>query len=204
MRAPTPQETLAVLDAADPRHSFAPVPGGISSEALKARQRFDLLTDAEIEQDLRDRSAVIRRDRRLSRRLTPGAEQAMRKMLKEELGGRRRVRYPTLVTLHCILARLEAVPDAPISQYDASLGDEKTIRGLQHVLVNAGYLTQAPTFYGNGKVTMQAFKGTGRPRLRVRLIPSENYWDGLEEYLSYGNTEASSRQSNITQADVPY
>jgi hypothetical protein len=203
MRAPTPQEAQAVFNATDLRPYVAPVPEDIHAEALKARRWFDLLTDAEIEQDIRSRAAAIRRDLKLARRVTPGAEQAMRKMLTEELGIKR-VRYPTVVTLHCILSRLESLPNAPISQYDASLGDEKTIRGLQHVLANAGYLTQASTFYGNGKATMQAFKGSGKPRGRVKLIPSETYWDGFDEYLSYGNTAESPWPSNITDADVPY
>lgn len=173
-----------------------------------ARDRFASMTSGEVEQDIRARMAVIRKDRRENRRVTEGAEQAMRKMLTEELG-LLRVRYSTVVTLHRVLSRLEDSPNAPISQYDDTLGDEKTIRGLQHVLADAGYLTQAPLFYGNGKATLQAFRGTGKPRHHVRLIPSENYWDGEDEFNSYSQPSGLSSGStdaypSINEADVPY
>lgn len=172
-----------------------------------AREKFGAMTADEVEQDIRTRAAIIRKDRKGSRVVTPGAAQAMRKMLTEELG-MRRIRYATVVTLHRILARLESVPDALISQYDETLGDEKTIRTLQQTLARAGYLTQAPKFYGNGKATLQAFKGTGKPRHRPKLIPSENYWDGLGEFNGYSQLASmgadSLWQSHITEADVPY
>lgn len=171
-----------------------------------ARDRFAGMTESEVEQGIRDRTAAIRRDRKATRRVTPGAEQAMRKMLTEELGVLR-VRYSSVVTLHRVLCRLDAMPNAPISQYDETLGNEKTIRGLQHVLAEAGYLTQEPMFYGNGKATLQAFRGTGKPRHRLRLIPSENYWDGEEEFHSYGLPGPGVAERCpvvVAEADAPY
>jgi hypothetical protein len=179
-----------------------------TAQQQAARGRFAAMTSDEVEQDIRTRMVAIRKDRREGRGVTAGTERAMRKMLTEELG-LLRVRYATVVTLHRVLSRLEDSPNAPISKYDDSLGDEKTIRGLQHALATAGYLTQAPLFYGNGKATLQAFRGTGKPRSRVKLIRSEKYRDGEAEFNSYskpsgvtsGRTDA---YSFITESDVPY
>lgn len=170
-----------------------------------ARDAFARLTDDEVEQDIRRRAAVLRRERKESRRVSAGTERAMRKMLTEELG-MRRIRPATVVTLHRILCRLDDCPHARISQYDETLGDEKTIRGLQHVLADAGYLTQEPMYYGNGKATLQAFKGTGRPRRFVRLISSENYWDGEAEFNDYAQPSRMTDHTpaDIDEADVPY
>lgn len=171
-----------------------------------ARDRFNAMTDEEVELDIRARASIIRKERKETRRISLGAEQAMRKMLKEELGATR-IRYATSVTLHRIMSRLESNPVAPISQYDDTLGDENTIRSLQHALADAGYLTQAPTFYGNGKATMQAFKGTGKPRYRTKLIPSENYWDGLEEFDAYTRCHSVQMVPSpawVPESEVPY
>lgn len=176
-----------------------------------ARDRYTAMTPDEVEQDIRSRMVAIRKDRRATRRVTAGTERAMRKMLTEELGILR-VRYSTVVTLHRVLSRLDDSPNAPISKYDETLGDEKTIRGLQLALSKAGYLTQAPLFYGNGKATLQAFRGTGKPRRRVHLIPSNNYWDGEREFNEYDQPSVrpgspkcpADAYSLITEVDVPY
>lgn len=171
-----------------------------------ARDRFAAMSEDEVSQDINRRAAVIRAERTAGRVVTAGTERAMRKMLTGELGVTR-IRYPTLVTLHRILSRLETNPAAVISRYDDTLGDERTIRNLQQALASAGYLTQAPLFYGNGKATLQAFKGTGKPRQQTRLIPSVGYWDGLEEFSTYDRPASVQMHSSPAQVDaseVPY
>jgi hypothetical protein len=173
-----------------------------------ANDKFNAMSHAEQLRDIKARSAVIRKFRKESRVVTPEVELAMRKMLTEELG-LMRVRYSTVVTLHRIMSRLEVSPNALISRFDETLGDDKTIRGLQHVLAVAEYLTQAPQFYGNGKATLQAFKGTGKPRRCINLIPSETYWNGLKEFLDYDmpssmSTSVTAFPTGITEADMSH
>lgn len=230
MKAPTPREALQALRQIDPIHYTPPVPAGLSLEALKAREAFDLdaaIAQVNIDHPAKGRPASANGAAgvRLRAHLTSSlSDDLLREFARDTLGAQR----CSVLYLHVLRIVLGNQADAEQKGYvlelnrRVSFAPEKLMRTILGQMQAAGITFGSVVGLGEGRSqAVQCFDNSERVPYMGDNVSNAVAAAALERDNRAKETKDDTRRevaiakglypkaprswpSNITEADVPY